>query len=140
MELAPLYRCVAALDVHQAKLTVCVLYEDDAGETHIELREFGGFKRDRRAMADWIASFHPQQVVMESTGIYWKSPYAALEKQGIIPLVVNARHVKQVPGRKTDASTGSAHVFVMRNGWQYSPEVVCCAVDLYHRPSFGNCG
>ncbi len=69
MELEPIYRCVAALEVHQAKLTVCVLYEDDAGETRVELREFGGFKRDRRAMAEWVASFNPQQVVMESTGI-----------------------------------------------------------------------
>nr|VFK78551.1 MAG: hypothetical protein BECKSD772D_GA0070982_101733 [Candidatus Kentron sp. SD] len=50
MELEPIYRCVAALDVHQAKLTVCVLYEDEAGQTQMELREFGGFKRDRKAM------------------------------------------------------------------------------------------
>ena len=51
MELKPLYRCVAALDVHQAKLTVCVLQEDAEGEVQVELREFGGFKRDRRKMA-----------------------------------------------------------------------------------------
>nr|VFK45458.1 MAG: hypothetical protein BECKTC1821E_GA0114239_10495 [Candidatus Kentron sp. TC]VFK49111.1 MAG: hypothetical protein BECKTC1821D_GA0114238_106816 [Candidatus Kentron sp. TC]VFK60798.1 MAG: hypothetical protein BECKTC1821F_GA0114240_10504 [Candidatus Kentron sp. TC] len=43
MELKPLYRCVAALDVHQAKLTVCVLHEDEAGEVQTELREFGDF-------------------------------------------------------------------------------------------------
>ncbi len=59
MELKPIYRCVAALDVHQAKLTVCVLYEDAIGETQMELREFGGFKKDRKAMAEWIASFDP---------------------------------------------------------------------------------
>nr|VFK45731.1 MAG: hypothetical protein BECKSD772F_GA0070984_12471 [Candidatus Kentron sp. SD]VFK50542.1 MAG: hypothetical protein BECKSD772E_GA0070983_14041 [Candidatus Kentron sp. SD]VFK81175.1 MAG: hypothetical protein BECKSD772D_GA0070982_12435 [Candidatus Kentron sp. SD] len=64
MELEPIYRCVAALDVHQAKLTVCVLYEDEAGQTQMELREFGGFKRDRKAMAEWVASFQPQQVVI----------------------------------------------------------------------------
>ena len=63
MELEPIYRCVAALDIHQAKLTVCVLYEDKSGETRIQLREFGGFKRDRRAMAEWVASFRPEQVV-----------------------------------------------------------------------------
>jgi transposase len=45
---------------------------------------------------------NPDEVVMESTGIYWKSPYAALEAVGIRATVVNARHVKQVPGRKTD--------------------------------------
>jgi transposase len=116
MELEPLYNCVAALDVHQAKLTVCVLYEDEAGETQVELREFGGFKRDRRAMAEWVASFRPQQVVMESTGIYWKSPYAALEKQGIQALVVNARHVKQVPGRKTDIADAQWLAVLARSG------------------------
>nr|VFK25729.1 MAG: hypothetical protein BECKLFY1418C_GA0070996_12742 [Candidatus Kentron sp. LFY]VFK26413.1 MAG: hypothetical protein BECKLFY1418C_GA0070996_13431 [Candidatus Kentron sp. LFY] len=55
MELEPLYRCVAALDVHQAKPTGYVVYEDEAGEPRMELREFGSFKRDRKAMAesDW---------------------------------------------------------------------------------------
>jgi transposase len=93
MDLKPMYRCVAALDVHQAKLTVCSLYESGAGEPRVELREFGGFKRDRRAMAEWIAGFQPEEVVMESTGIDWKTPYAALERLGIRALVVNARHV-----------------------------------------------
>ncbi len=116
MELKPLYRCVAALDVHQAKVTVCVLYEDEAGETQMELREFGGFKRDRKAMAEWVASFRPQQVVMESTGNYWQSPYAALEKRGIYALVVNARHVKQVPGRKTDIADAQWLAVLARSG------------------------
>jgi hypothetical protein len=51
MELTPIYRRVVALDVHQAKLTVCALFENADGEVQVELREFGGFKRDRRAMA-----------------------------------------------------------------------------------------
>jgi transposase len=116
MELKPLYRCVVGLDVHQAKITVCVLYEDEGGELHVELREFGGFKRDRREMAQWIASFHPEEVVMESTGIYWKSPYAALERCGIQALVVNARHVKQVPGRKTDIADAQRLAVLARSG------------------------
>ena len=82
----------------------------------MELREFGGFKRDRKAMAEWVASFRPQQVVMESTGIYWKSPYAALEKQGIYALVVNARHVKQVPGRKSDLADAQWLAILARSG------------------------
>lgn len=48
------------------------------------------------------ASFKPELVVMESTDIYWKSPYATLERHGLKIAVVNARHVKQVPRRKTD--------------------------------------
>lgn len=116
MELEPQYPCVAALDVHQAKMTVCVLYEDDAEEPRVEWREFGGFQRDRRAMAEWVASFHPQPVVMESMGIYWKSPYAALEREGIVALVVNARHVKQVPGRKTDRADAQWLTILARSG------------------------
>ena len=57
-----------------------------------------------KALAQWVRQFGPELVVMESTGIYWKSPYAALEAVGVRAWVVNARHVKTVPGRKTDVA------------------------------------
>ena len=107
MELVALYKRVIGLDVHQAQITACALIEEADGSTRIEQRQFGAFKRDRRELAKWVASLHPDDVVMESTGIYWKSPYAALEAVGIRAKVVNARHVKNVPGRKTDV--GDAH-------------------------------
>jgi transposase len=116
MELSVVYRCVAALDVHQAKLTVCVLFENEQSEVVTQIREFGGFKRDRREMAAWVASFQPELVVMESTGIYWKSPYAALEWYGLKLAVVNARHVKQVPGRKTDINDAQWLAILARSG------------------------
>lgn len=102
MELKPLYRRVVGLDVHQAQITACALFEDEDGTPRVERRQFGAFQRDRRALAAWVAALGPELVVMESTGIYWKSPYAALEAVGIRAQVVNARHVKHVPGRKTD--------------------------------------
>lgn len=102
MELVALYKRVVGLDIHQAQITACALIEEADGTIRIEQRQFGAFKRDRRALADWVASLRPDEVVMESTGIYWKSPYAALEAVGIRAKVVNARHVKNVPGRKTD--------------------------------------
>jgi transposase len=102
MELVPIHKRVIGLDVHQAQITACAIIEEASGETRIEQRQFGGFKRDRRELAAWAATLRPDEVVMESTGIYWKSPYAALEAAGIRATVVNARHVKQVPGRKTD--------------------------------------
>jgi len=102
MELVALYKRVIGLDVHQAQITACALIEELDGTTRIEQRQFGAFKRDRRALAEWAASLCPDEVVLESTGIYWKSPYAALEAAGIRAKVVNARHVKNVPGRKTD--------------------------------------
>jgi len=107
MELVALYKRVVGLDIHQAQITACALIEEPDGTTRIEQRQFGGFKRDRRELAAWVASLRPDEVVMESTGIYWKSPYAALEAVGIRAKVVNARHVKNVPGRKTDV--GDAH-------------------------------
>lgn len=107
MELVALYKRVIGLDVHQAQIAACALIEEPDGSTRIEQRQFGAFKRDRRDLAIWVASLHPDEVVMESTGIYWKSPYAALEAVGIRAKVVNARHVKNVPGRKTDV--GDAH-------------------------------
>ena len=116
MEFTAIYQCVAALDVHQAKLTVCILHVDEAGQVITELKEFGGFKKDRRAMAKWVASFCPDVVVMESTGVYWKSPYVALEKHGLNIEVVNARYVKQVPGRKTDIADAQWLAILARNG------------------------
>lgn len=102
MELVALHKRVIGLDVHQAQITACAIIEESDGTTRIEQRQFGAFKRDRRALAEWAAALLPDEVVMESTGIYWKSPYAALEAVGIRAQVVNARHVKHVPGRKTD--------------------------------------
>ena len=102
MKLVPIHKRVIGLDVHQAQITACAIIEEGSGETRIERRQFGGFKRDRRELAAWAATLRPDEVVLESTGIYWKSPYAALEAAGIRATVVNARHVKQVPGRKTD--------------------------------------
>ncbi len=97
-----LHKRVIGLDVHQAQITACAIIEEADGTTRIEQRQFGAFKKDRRALAEWAAALCPDEVVMESTGIYWKSPYAALETVGIRAQVVNARHVKNVPGRKTD--------------------------------------
>lgn len=101
MELAPIYKRVIGLDVHQGQITACALVDDGDGYV-AELKEFGTFKKDRRALAEWAAGLRPELVVMESTGIYWKSPFAALEAVGLRPYVVNSRHVKNVPGRKTD--------------------------------------
>lgn len=102
MELSPIYRRVIGLDVHQAQITACAITEQVDGSTRTECRQFRTFKKDRRALAEWAAALLPEVVVMESTGIYWKSPYAALELAGLRPLVVNSKHVKNVPGRKTD--------------------------------------
>lgn len=100
----PLYRRVAGLDVHRMVHVATVLIEQPDGSVVKETRQFGAFRRDLAELTAWLASHRIECVVMESTGIYWKSVYSALEAVGIPASVVNARHAKNVPGRKTDVA------------------------------------
>ena len=84
----PIHERVAGIDVHRMKHVVTVLISGDGGAVSSETREFGGFKRDMRALVDWLRSHRIQQVVMESTGIYWKSVFSHLETAEIPALVV----------------------------------------------------
>lgn len=101
-QLQTLHKRVAGIDVHRMKHVVTVLIEDTAGNITRTTREFGGFKRDLKAMAAWLVEMGVELVILESTGIYWKSVHAHLENAGLTIWVVNAHHVKHVPGRKTD--------------------------------------
>ena len=94
-------RC-AGLDVSKDEVVACVRVPDDKGGRRKEVRTFRTFTADLEALADWLASEGVTQVVMEATGQYWKSPWYVLEDRGFDLLLVNARHVKIVPGRKTD--------------------------------------
>ena len=116
MELTVLHPCTIGLDIHHRQITACVLKVDSEGKTMCEFKQFNTFKRGLRALADWVVSHTPDDVVMESTGIYWKSPYAVLEKAGIHARVVNARHVKNVPGRKTDIQDAQWLAMLARSG------------------------
>jgi transposase len=100
----PIHERVAGMDVHRMEHVVTVLVEQQDGTLLKDTRKFGGFKRDMRALIDWLRSHRIQQVVTESTGIYWKSVFSHLEAAGIPALVVNAFHVKSVPGRTTDVT------------------------------------
>jgi transposase len=94
-------RCVAGLDVHSKTVAVCLKCIDEAGKVRKEIRTFGTMTRDLLAMSDWLTAEHVTHVAMESTGVFWKPIYNILEGQFEI-LLVNARHIKNVPGRKTD--------------------------------------
>lgn len=100
--LSPLHRRVAGIDVHRMVHMVTALVEQPDGSIERGTREFGGFKRDCRALTAWLVELRVELVVMESTGIYWKSLYSHLERAGIRVWVVNAHFIKYVPGRKTD--------------------------------------
>lgn len=102
--LQPLHRRVAGIDVHRSRHVVTVLIEQPDGSIEQLSREFGGFKRDCRALAAWLTELKVELALMESTSIYWKSVYTHLENAGIPASVVNAHFIKHVPGRKTDMS------------------------------------
>jgi transposase len=95
-----LERC-AALDVHKKQVTVCVrLLAADGGIEEI-VAEFSTMASQLVALRDWLNELGVTHVAMEATGVFWKAPYYALEDDFEL-LLVNAVHVKTVPGRKTD--------------------------------------
>lgn len=96
-----IYRFCAGLDVHSKTIAACVRRMDDRGEVDAEVRTFGTMTRDLLALCDWLTAEGVTHVAMESTGVFWKPVYNILEGHFEI-LLVNARHVKKVPGRKTD--------------------------------------
>ena len=100
--LRALHKRVAGIDVHRMLHVVTVLIEQPDGSMQRQTREFGGFRRDCLALAEWLVELGVELVVMESTGIYWKSVYAHLENAGVRAWVVNAHAIKHAPGRKTD--------------------------------------
>jgi transposase len=95
-----LERC-AALDVHQASVSACVRVTDEHGERREFAEAFATTTPDLLALCDWLRGHGVTHVAMEGTGVYWKPVYYALEGEFEL-LLVNAAHVKQVPGRKTD--------------------------------------
>jgi transposase len=96
-----LYPRCAGIDVHKSNVVVAVRCCDGPGKVRQEVRTFSTMTRDLVALSDWLAEHAVTHVAMESTGVYWKPVFHILEGRfGVI--LVNAEHVKQVPGRKTD--------------------------------------
>ena len=91
----------AALDVHNASVMACVRLPGEGRRRVEHVAEFQTTVRGLLALRDWLEAHRVERVAMEATGVYWKPVWAVLE-DGFDCLLVNARHVKQVPGRKTD--------------------------------------
>jgi transposase len=94
-------RCCAGLDVHKKSVVACVRRAGPEGPPQTSIRTFGTMTADLLALADWLAAEGVTRVAMESTGVYWKPVYHLLEDRFTL-LLVNAQHIKKVPGRKTD--------------------------------------
>lgn len=95
------YSCCCGLDVHKKCITACVLWAENKGKNRREKRSFGTFTHDLLRLADWLQECGVTHVAMESTGVYWKPVWNILAEQFEV-LLVNAQHIKAVPGRKTD--------------------------------------
>src|SRR5215216_5640166 len=93
-------RC-CALDVHKRQVTACVHVRDQQGRRSELRAEFSTVTSELLALRDWLKGLGVSDVAMEATGVYWKSVYYLLEDDFELWLV-NAQHVKHVPGRKTD--------------------------------------
>jgi transposase len=115
-----LYLNCAGIDVHKAFLMVCRLHTDQAGQTHKQIRKFETMLDQLRALANWLAETGTTHVVMESTGVFWQPVYNVLEEHFTVWLV-NAKHVKNVPGRKTDVKDSEWLAQLLQAGlWQPS--------------------
>mgnify|MGYP005856085561 CR=1 FL=1 len=106
-----LYQRCCGLDVHKKAVTACLV--TPGGK---EKRTFGTTTDALLELADWLATSGCTHVAMESTGVYWKPVYNLLESTGMEVLVVNAQHIKAVPGRKTDIKDAEWIADLLRHG------------------------
>src|SRR5438128_2572529 len=107
-------RC-CGLDVHKQTVVACVIVPGNGRQPHKEVRTFGTMTADLLELADWLGACQVTHIAMESTGVYWKPLWNLLEGQ-VELLLVNAHHVKQVPGRKTDVKDCEWLADLLRHG------------------------
>ena len=110
-----LYSRCCGVDVHQKKLVACLLTPGTGGTPTKEIRTFGTMTEDLLALLDWLVDAGCTHVAMESTGVYWKPLYNLFEGT-VTVLVVNAQHIKTVPGRKTDVKDAEWIATLLRHG------------------------
>lgn len=107
-------RC-AGLDVAKAEVVACVRIPGPGGRRQ-EVRTYETFTSGLEALADWLGAEGVTEVVMEATGQYWKPVWYVLEERGFALKLVNARHVKILPGRKTDVADAAWLAELLEHG------------------------
>jgi hypothetical protein len=120
-----LYERCCGLDVHKQRVVACVVVSAPAGPPRKEVRTFGTMTDELLRLADWLTAHGVTHVAMESTGVYWQPIWNVLEGEFEL-LLVNARHVKAVPGRKTDVKLRHEVVSVAVGPEQSGPNLVFC--------------
>lgn len=109
------YQRCAGLDVHKKSVVACRIVPAEVGGWQREVRKFGTMTDDLLLLADWLRAAGVTQVAMESTGVYWKPIYNVLESEFRV-LLVNAHHIKYVPGRKTDVNDAQWIAQLLQHG------------------------
>src|SRR5258708_6811643 len=109
------YSHCAGIDVHKKMLIVCRIRPDGKGGWQQETRQFGTTTGALLELADWLQTGEVTHVAMESTGVYWRPVFNILENHFAV-LVVNAQHIKQVPGRKTDVKDAQWIAELLQHG------------------------
>jgi transposase len=107
--------CCAGLDVHKKSVMACVRRITADGEVREETLNFGTMTAELLALSDWLTAQGVTHVAMESTGVYWKPVYHILEDQFQV-MLVNAHHIKHVPGRKTDVKDAQWIAELLQHG------------------------
>jgi transposase len=110
-----LYPRCAGLDVHKADVVVCLRTVSPGGKVSKEVRTYSTMTCSLRALAEWLSAEAVSHVAMESTGVYWKPVFNVLEA-GFTVWLVNAQHIKQVPGRKTDVKDSEWIAQLLQHG------------------------
>src|SRR6476620_7033157 len=108
-------RC-CGLDVHKKTVVACLLLTEPDGSVRRHLRSFGTMTADLLALDDWLTSHGVTQIAMESTGVYWRPIFNLLEDEARTVTLVNAQHLKAVPGHKTDVKDSEWLADLLRHG------------------------
>ena len=109
------YERCAGLDAHKRTVVACVIIPDAKGQRSKERQTFSTMTADLLRMREWLTAFGVTHVAMESTGVFWKPIYNILEGH-VELLVVNAQHIKTVPGRKTDVKDAEWIADLLQHG------------------------
>jgi transposase len=110
-----IYERCCGLDIHKKTVVACLIAPGPDGTPVKEIRTFGTMTDELLALADWLAAAGCTHVAMESTGVYWKPVWDLLEG-GFELVLANARHIKAVPGRKTDVRDCEWIADLLRHG------------------------
>lgn len=109
------YTVCCGIDVHKKSVTACLMWGPADREPETKIRRFGTMTSELRELGEWLKHAGCEAVVMESTGAYWKPVWNILEGQ-VKLILANAKHVRALPGEKTDPKDGQRLASLLRHG------------------------